>query len=416
MSRAWVIGAGLAGLSAAVRLAKAGARVTVVEATPNAGGRCRSWHDAQLGQTIDNGNHLLLSGNAEALAYLELIGASDRLAGAARARFPWIDLETGARWTIAPSDGPIPWWLFAANRRLPGTGPADYIPLLRLLNPRAGATVGATVATTGPLWHRLIEPLLVSALNTPPADASAKLAAAILRGTLAKGGRACRPLVATPSLAAAFVDPALAQLARAGAPLKQRRLRAIESDAGRATALGFADGSEPLADGDTVVLAVPAWTATELLPRLAIPTRHHAIVNAHFAVAPPPGAPPITGVVGGTVEWVFAHARHIAITVSAADRLVDTPHAALAPMLWAETARALGMQPGVLPPHRIIIEKRATFAATPEQDGLRPPAQTRLANLFLAGDWTQTGLPATIEGAIQSGARAAALAIRAARP
>ena len=120
-----VVGAGLAGLSAAVRLAAAGHRVVIHEASNQAGGRCRSYHDATLGMTIDNGNHLVLSGNRATLDYLETIGAGERLVGPDAPEFPFVDLATGERWTLRLSDGLLPWWIFDPKRRVPGTRAAD---------------------------------------------------------------------------------------------------------------------------------------------------------------------------------------------------------------------------------------------------------------------------------------------------
>jgi hydroxysqualene dehydroxylase len=97
------------------------------------------------------------------------------------------------------------------------------------------------------------------------------------------------------------------------------------------------------------------------------------------------------------------------VTVSAADGIVDEPADSLALRLWQDVARAYCLADRTLPPWRIVKEKRATFAATPQQERLRPPAATRWRNLVLAGDWTRTGLPSTIEGAIRSGESAAAI-------
>src|SRR3974390_1212809 len=137
-----IIGAGLAGLSAAVRLATPANRVIVHEATAFAGGRCRSYHDAAVGMVIDNGNHLLLSGNHAALDYIRRIGASHRLIGPDTAEFSFADLKSRERWTLRVSDGRVPWWVFGAKRRVPGTGPLDYVPLARLLWPPQGKAVG----------------------------------------------------------------------------------------------------------------------------------------------------------------------------------------------------------------------------------------------------------------------------------
>src|SRR5271157_6275202 len=127
-----VIGAGLAGLSAAVALCQAGQTVTVVEAGPAAGGRCRSYFDRELDLRIDNGNHLLLSGNQAARAYIAEIGATEHFDIPDQAIFPFVDLKTGERWAIRPNKGRIPWWVLRADRRVPGTRLSDYWPMARI--------------------------------------------------------------------------------------------------------------------------------------------------------------------------------------------------------------------------------------------------------------------------------------------
>src|SRR5262249_49598236 len=120
-----VVGAGLAGLAAAVRTATADRRVVIYEAANQAGGRCRAYHAATLGMSIDNGNHLVLSGNHATLDYLDAIGTRERLVGPAAPEFAFVDLATGERWTLRLSEGLLPWWIFDAKRRVPGTKPAD---------------------------------------------------------------------------------------------------------------------------------------------------------------------------------------------------------------------------------------------------------------------------------------------------
>src|SRR5690349_16890365 len=125
--RAFVVGAGLAGLSAAVELASRGVLVELIEAAPQAGGRCRSYFDTTLDQTIDNGNHFVLSGNHATMSYLRTIGAEAHLVGPDKARTSFVDLRSGERWTIAPNDSAIPTWLFSPSRRVPKTRPVDYL-------------------------------------------------------------------------------------------------------------------------------------------------------------------------------------------------------------------------------------------------------------------------------------------------
>ena len=167
----------------------------------------------------------------------------------------------------------------------------------------------------------------------------------------------------------------------------------------------------PVSPQDAVILAVPPWVASDLLPDLKAPVEFRAIVNAHFKLPAPAGAPLILGVVNGTAQWVFAFEDRISVTVSAADAIMDRDREELARLLWADVQKALAID-APLPSWQIVKEKRATFAATPEQDARRPAPTTRWRNLFLAGDWVQTGLPATIEGAVQSGETAAVLARR----
>ena len=403
-----IAGAGLAGLSAAVRLAEQGRKAVLYEAAGQAGGRCRSYFDAGFGCVIDNGNHLLLSGNDCAMRYLKLVGGLDRLKGPGRAEFAFADLATGEHWKLSINDGLWPSWMFDPARRVPGTKPADYFAALPLMWAGSRKTVTDITGADSLLYRRLWQPLFLAALNTDPGEGSAKLAGAVMKRTLAKGGAACHPLVAE-GLSAAFVEPALAYVESRGGRISfGQRLRAIGFETGRVAALDFGDAQIKVAEEDTVILAVPPWVAQGLVPGLDAPNEFRSILNAHYQVELPEGSPEILGVIGGTVEWIFAFPGRLSITVSGADRLIGLPREELAALLWREISSVTGL-PATLPPWQIVNEKRATMAASPRQDAKRPAARTRWRNFFLAGDWTQTGLPATIEGAILSGETAARL-------
>lgn len=412
MSTVHVIGAGLAGLACAVRLVQRGRRVALYEAAPQAGGRCRSYVDATLGCVIDNGNHLLLSGNRATLRYLDEIDARDRLAGPPKAVFPFVDLASGARWSIRPGPGLLPRWIFDAGRRIPGTRARHYLSLPALRLAGRHATVAGCIAASDPLFRPFWQPLTLAMLNAAPEDASARLLWAALRESILRGEGACRPLLARQGLSAAFVDPALAYLRCRGVPIGfNRRLRALQHDGGRATALAFGDAVLALARDDHVVLALPPAAAAGLLPGLAVPPDGPAIVNVHYRLdrardlVPEPG---FLGVLGGAAHWIFGREDVVSVTVSAADELASRPSTEVAGLLWRDARRALGLPADeAQPPARVIKERRATFAQVPASLRRRPGCRTRLANLKLAGDWTDTHLPATIEGAVRSGRTAA---------
>ncbi len=407
MTRVHIIGAGLAGLSAALHLAERGRAVTLYEAAPQAGGRCRSFLDDQLDRVIDNGGHVVMGANRAAMDFLRATGGIKAMTGIAPASFPFIDLDSGESWAIRPNAGPLPWWVLSPDRRVPRTHARDYLSALRLLGASADAVVADCIDVQSRLAVALWVPLCVAVMNALPETAAARPLGRMLRETFGRGEAACRPWVAANGLSAAFVDPALARLSSLGVSYRAGwRLIGIERAIGQATALRFDAGHVDLAADDLVALAVPHYAAADLLPGLAVPDGATAIVNAHFRLDRPavlPGGRPLLGLVNGTAQWLIVHGDIVSVTVSAADALVDRPAAELLPLLWRDVARTLGTADLPMPPARLIKERRATFIASPQNERRRPGPVTAWRNVFLAGDWTDTGIPATIESAIRSG-------------
>lgn len=409
-----IVGAGLAGLSTALRLSAAGRTVVLYEAMRHAGGRCRTYADPRLGRAIDNGNHLLLSGNGSARAYLRMIGASDGMREGAAA-FPFLDLATGTRWQVRPGEGRIPWWIASAERRIPGTRLGDYLSGWRLALAGPARTVAEAIRDRGPLWRRFWEPLTLAALNAPPERAAAPLLRAVMSETFAKGAAACRPMFAPAGLGTALVDPAVAHLRAHGVEFAfEHALKGVTNEGDRLAALHFANGrTVTLGADDRAVIALPPTRLKAVLPWIEAPADDAAILNAHFTVDDPAlaAAPPLTGLVNAVTHWVFVRGDVVSLTVSAADRsdLMARAPDDLIPTLWQEAAQALHLTRPYISA-RINKERRATFDQSPAGIRKRPAARTPLGNLVLAGDATATGLPATIEGAIRSGETAARLA------
>jgi hypothetical protein len=277
-----------------------------------------------------------------------------------------------------------------------------------LLHAGAAATVASVFDPATRLFGALWEPLAVAALNTGAEQGSARLFRRVLVETLAKGAAACLPLVPRDGLSESFVEPALAFLRAHAAEIRfGARLRRLRFENRRVAGLSFDEGAVAVGPSDALVLAVPAAVAARLVPGLVVPEASSPIVNAHFRCTPPAGSPLFIGIIGGKAQWVFRKRGVLSVTVSAADALVDLPANELRELLWRDVAVAYGLARAPVPPARIVKERRATFLASPDQLGRRPKTATCWANLVLAGDFTDTGLPATIEGAVRSGAAAA---------
>lgn len=397
-----VVGAGIAGMVAALALARAGHAVTLHDAAPVAGGRCRALPDG-----TDNGTHALMGGNQAALRFLDAIGARDGWVEPEPEGLPMLDLADGSARRIAAA--PLAWRDPA--RRPPGL---TFGGLLALASMAAGITdrpVATVMARHPALLRGFVEPLAVAALNTPAAEASSARLGQVLRRL--GGAGAARLLVARDGLGPDLIAPAIAALKAAGVTLRLgARLRAMTTAQERAIALHLGGETLSLGATDAAILALPPWEATRLITGLRVPERHAPILNLQFD-HPGPGPIRFLGVLGGLVQWVLVRPSGISVTVSAADAEAEEPVESMAPRAWGEiraAAAAFGLPgdwPEAPPSCRAVKERRAT----PRHGVGFPPVAPRLPlrNLALAGDWTWSGLPATIEAAALSGEAAAAV-------
>lgn len=408
-----IIGAGLAGLSTALQLSLMGESVTLYEAAPFAGGRCRSYFDRGLDCKIDNGNHLIFSGNTATQDYLFLSQAMNTVTGPNAAIFPFMDLESGKRWTLHMNEGRFPWWIFKPERRIPGTKPQNYISALKILLASSTDTVAACIDPTTDLYRTFWEPLVIAALNLEPSVASASLLRSLFFQSFGAGGKACHPIMPKIGLSESFVTPCLNVLKQNNVTLKfGHRIRSMVSEKNSVKELNFGNVIVPLDKKDWVILAIPPWAVQELIPDLTVPNEFCAILNAHYRVEVPKNIAGITCLIGGMAEWAFSKDNVVSVTVSAADRYDERHQHEQARIIWRDLAKLYDLDPEKTPPYRMVREKRATIAATPWQNLRRPRAYIGWDNLALAGEWTNTGLPSTIEGAIRSGVKAAQVVIR----
>jgi squalene-associated FAD-dependent desaturase len=394
--RVHIIGAGIAGLVAALRLTQQGREVVLYEAAPHAGGRCRSYDDNRLRRELDNGNHLIVQANHTACGLLKELGTLDQFYPLQHA-YPMADIASGERWQVRPM-------------RLPhGFQWVDMRRMLQLLRAKPTQTVAEIFPPATPLFRKFIEPVCTATLNTRPELASATMFRHVLCRMLLPGAASFYQV--KTGWGGALIAPMLQRIRQAGGAIHyQKRLQRMELEGDAITALQFGDGVVPVEAGEKVILATPPDIAATLLGE-ASALHYHKIINGHFLWEGAGLNPPILGVVGSPLQWVMAKEGLLSTTTSDADHsaLHGLNQTEVAQLLWRDICRAMGWQETPLPAHRIVTEKRATFAATPENLPRRPSARTAFRNLILAGDAVTSPLPATIEAAIKSGQQATQL-------
>ena len=417
MSHTHIIGAGLSGLSSGVRLCERAERVSLYDSAGQAGGRCRSFYDKHLETVIDNGNHLIMSGNRSARDYLDLIGADDPLTGPPFAAYPFVDVATGQRWTVRLNEGPIPFWIFDKKWRVPDTNIIDYIKAAGIAFAGTEKSVADIVDKDSVLFKRFWEPLTLAVLNTTPEQGQAKLLWSVIRETFLIGGQASIPLVAKKGLGPSFIDPAVGYIERNGGTVRfGARLRNLGVEEGRISHLNFSDETIELGIDDKVILALPPSRLRQIMAEFDPPRDDASILNVHFRMSETVptraiGEGPFIAMVSSLGQWAFVRDDVISITTSASHALGadDRPNDDVVNQIWRETQVALDLGPVEYSRVRVIREKRATPDQSPTGAAKRLKAQTPYKNLLLAGDHTDTAVPATIEGSIRSGERAATL-------
>ncbi|TCS61360.1 hydroxysqualene dehydroxylase HpnE [Varunaivibrio sulfuroxidans] len=409
--RVYIIGGGLSGLSAALCLVRRGVIPIVCEAGGQAGGRCRSYRDPVLRRALNNGSHLVLGANREVFSYLRLCGAEHTLRAVPQKGIPFYDLTDDCQWTLRVGLGAALAWPFD-RRRIPGVGLGAILGDLYRLRRATGTVSQALGDVDGPLFRRFWLPLCVAILNTHPDRAAAALLWAVLERTLLKGSGASRLFLPVRGLSETFVDPALVAIRRLRGEVRlHTRLRAVSHGPTGLESLKFRRGAVRLDVQDRVIFALPPYAVKHLVVGIDAPEGDRAIVNVHFDTPAYGGEAHVCAIVGGMGEWVFSQGDTTSVTLSDADARIGMEDSDLAGRVWTNVARAQNIS-GSMGRYRIVREKRATFLQSPQNERRRPGVTTPLGNLFLAGDWTNTGLPATIEGALLSGRWAAEAVLR----
>lgn len=439
-----VVGAGVAGLSAAARLARGGARVLVLEARSRLGGRATSFADRETGEMVDNGQHVLLGCYTETFSFLKDIGADGNVQTQRSLGITTVDRQ-GRRTRLECPTLPPPLHLVGGVLDWEALGWEDRFAVLRMRTPirlahRAAAGRGKGIAAspgetvenwlirngqTARLREMLWNPLALAALNQPPSQAAAPPFARVLGEMF--GGDASAAAIALPlkPLDQMYAEPARAFVERHGGAIRLGAQASIRIQSGRI--------AEVSADGErwrpaAVVSSVPWFALAEVMTgdcAPLAPTLERAramasspIVTINLWLDRPVFDEPFIGLPGREMQWVFdkgamwgGDASHLALISSGAAPLVDRPNGQLVAAAYAELVDALPRARSArLLRATVVREPRATFSLAPGQPA-RPDTRTPVKGLYLAGDWIDTGLPATIESAVRSGHRAAGMAL-----
>jgi squalene synthase HpnD len=428
-----VLGAGYAGLAAAAELVLRGHQVTLVESRALLGGRAHSFVEPKTGLVLDNGQHILMGCYHETLDLLRQLGTEDRLHTPPSLAVPFYS-EKGR--SVLAASAPAPLHLLSALLRYGELSGADKFSAIRLaLRLRAGQH--PTPHETARDWMRrwkqtpnlvraLWEPLCIAALNEPVESASAQLFATVIRKSFLAGAADSTIYLSRVGLSELFAPEVARLLAMCGSSLRlQAPVTGLRFEGSALREIQFTDGST--LQPEAVVSALPWHVLRNLLPagsKLAGVCREIGdapIVSLHLWMDRPVLDEPFVGLLDSPVHWVFSRnhihgadagqpGHVITAVVSGARNLLDLSATALEELTLKELARFLPAARGANVLHRMVYKARsATFAATPGTETLRPGNVTEWGNFWLAGDWTDTGLPATIEGAILSGRRAAAV-------
>ncbi len=427
-----IIGAGLAGLSAGMELALRGIPVSIFEQKPFAGGRAYSFVDRTTGETLDNGQHAMIGGYAATLRFLDLLGTRHLLRIQDRPALVFHHPEKGFRRFTLPAI-PTPFHLVGGILTTNLFSPRDRLRLLKagrsILNSRRDEKSIAVLSTaewlqangqSAETMRSFWDPLTIAIMNERAERASALLFVRCLYRAFIESTENASLILPAVGLSELFVDPAVASITRLGGRvLLGSGVSEVIVDAGEARGVRLADGSTE--EASAVIVAVPPWSFNNLLPDGIVSPgafEPSPIVSIHFWFEEDFMEEPFVGIIGRTVQWVFNRRKiaekggrggHISCVISAAREIVGRSNEEILQIAASDIQGVFGAHS--TPPTRgvVIREKRATFSPGPAIERHRPGAKTSIENLFLAGDWTSTGLPGTIEGAVWSGQLAARL-------
>ncbi len=422
MKKCLIVGGGLAGLSAAVTLANRNIHVHLIEASPKFGGRTYSFIEETSGCEIDNGQHLLLRCYYETIEYIKRIGATNLFSYQKQLEINFVT-RAKIKYQLKPTELPYPLGLFFGFLNYDVLSILDKVKILSLLVQLPFIHSEKYLYLSVEEWlfeqnqsqnciKSFWEIIAVGALNSQLKDASSKMFIDILKVIFLKGSDASAMIIPKVGISKAFIDPAIKFLKMNNTELiLSEKLLEISIQQSKAVAIKTDKGT--INDFDAVILAIPSYALSKINEENLIiennktDLKTSSILTFHLWLKENNLKKPFYAFIDSRLHWVFNHGEYITTVTSGADDLIEKSQGELLKIISTELSAYLGINRENISRYKMIKEKRATFVPNKENISKRPTAKTKLENVFLAGDWTNTGLPATIEGAIKSGNTAA---------
>ncbi len=399
INKLYIIGAGLAGLSAASWAIHRGRKVEIFETSSLAGGRCRSFYDKKLKTIIDNGNHLVFSANKNFYDLCNLINSTNKIKVLQPHLF-FFDIENKKTWELSLS---ILDFLFK-KKRVPDAHLKDYLSILKILFMSKESTI-KDLKVKNNFRKYFWEPLTLAVMNTSVDKASARVLSNVLKKTIFKGKKYCKIYQPEKNWNETIIEPAINFISKHNKINFNTRLKKVEIKNNLITRLEFNDKQIEIGRDDYVISALPVTAFGKIFNKVDVPNEFNTILNIHYKISDKIKklfTSDIIGMISSHSQWIFVKNNYLSVTVSDANNFNNESQETLSTKVWEEICLLIGKNIKI-PNCQIIKEKKATFVQSPNNFELIKKIKNLPRNLSICGDWTQSDLPCTIEGSIMSG-------------